>query len=177
MTMLHQVWYGTVTRNGAFGGEPGDRSLHPLLRGLDPQFVAALAPAGRSRTYLENERLVEAGQAADRFFLLHDGFISLELEGPRPGGTRIGTLGAGDAFGRSRLRPVVGWPFRARALESTVATVIDARGLRTALEEWPVAGTHFLRRLLPWSGTDSGEGPILVTRIPMSLPIDGRDPA
>lgn len=166
MTTLNHVWYGTVIRTGALGEEPCDLGMHPLLRGLDPPFVEALSRNWRGATYDTEQHLFRRGQPVDRFFFVFLGFVALEHGASGPTRTRLGTIGPGDALGRARERPTVEWPFDGWALEPTTVAMLDARAVGAAVDEWPTAGTRFLRRLVAWPGGPAGSGGVLLSRIP-----------
>ena len=74
-------------------------SEQPLLAGLTPEELAALAALGTTRTYRRGEKIVGAGEPATSLFFLQSGVVHVTLSD----GVRLATLTAGMAFGEMAL--------------------------------------------------------------------------
>jgi len=127
------------TRLGAqpfFAGWEGD-----LLRRLDPQVV--------ERNYAAGAPLLREGGPADRFLLLLEGKVALEIVLPDRPPITVQTLGAGEVIGWSWLVAPHQWRVDARAVKPTRTLEVPGTSLRAALDASPSDGYRFLLRLLP----------------------------
>ena len=122
---------------------------HRFFVGLGGDLVSELAPLALERTYAAGEMLVRDGDAADRFVLIFEGKVALEIALPdRPPAT-IQTLGPQEVLGWSWLLPPHQWRLDARAVKRTRTLEVPAATLRARLESHPADGYRFLLRLLP----------------------------
>ncbi len=132
---------------------PGPGALrladHPFFEGLKgglPQRLQALAT---ERSYAFGDMLVREGDVADRFVLVYEGKVALEIVLPDRPRVTIQTLGGGEVLGWSWLLPPPQWWLDARAVKRTRTLEIPAPELRAALDARPEDGYEFLLRLLP----------------------------
>jgi len=72
---------------------------HQLCRGLDGDAVTTLARLLQRRTFAAGELIVRRGEAADRFYLLTGGKVSVTIDLPSGQPQRVATLSAGMTFG------------------------------------------------------------------------------
>ncbi|MGP8072508.1 MAG: cyclic nucleotide-binding domain-containing protein [Thermoplasmata archaeon] len=122
---------------------------HRFFRDMDAELLSLLAPIAVERTYVSGEMLVRDGDVADRFVLVYEGKVALEIVLPdRPRAT-IQTLGGGEVLGWSWLLPPHRWSLDARAVKRTRTLELDAGALTSILESRPADGYRFLLRLLP----------------------------
>ncbi len=121
---------------------------HPLLRGLPPEQLRAIACSVREVSFPAGALLLREGEQADTLYLLRSGRVVLEQEIPSLGPTRMETLEAGDILGLSWLFPPYHWHLDARALEPVEAFAIDASCLRGPSPEHPVLEPALAMRLL-----------------------------
>ncbi|GAA2757950.1 cyclic nucleotide-binding domain-containing protein [Actinopolymorpha rutila] len=110
-------------------------AAHPFLAGLPRAFVAQLGEHARTVTLPGSARLFDEGAAADRFWLLWDGQVMLDLHVPGRGTLLVETLGHSDVLGWSWLFPPYRWRFGAAAAVPTPAVEIDAEPLRGLVRE------------------------------------------
>ncbi|MBX6769452.1 MAG: cyclic nucleotide-binding domain-containing protein, partial [Actinomadura rubrobrunea] len=75
-------------------------------------------------------RLFEEGGAADRFWIVQDGLVALDLHLPGRGTLIVETLGRGAIVGWSWLFPPYRWRFGAVATRPVRALEFDARLVR-----------------------------------------------
>ena len=119
----------------AFGFSSG---LHARPSSRDSPFPSFRFEAG---SYIFRE-----GEEADRFYLIREGKVALQLSSDRHGPLNILTLGEGDILGWSWLFPPYRWKFSAKTLEPTRAFAVDAESLRAKAEEDPGLGYELLKR-------------------------------
>jgi len=95
-------------------------------------------PAGR--------RLFEEGAAADRFWIIDAGRVTLDASVSGRGRVVIETLGRSDVVGLSWMQPPYQWRLGAVATQPTQAFAFDARAVRKACDTDPVLGYELSRR-------------------------------
>jgi CRP/FNR family cyclic AMP-dependent transcriptional regulator len=128
---------------------------------------------------LDSDRhLFRQGERADRFFVVREGLVALELPVPGRGVLIVDTVGEGDAVGISWLFPPARWQFDARTTRPTRLVALDAECLRAVCDTDDGFGHRFTRRFAavvlhrlqsarlrlldlygPAAGVDGGGGP------------------
>ena len=124
-------------------------SAHPFFAALTDQQRAALAEDGSAVMFTAGERLFEEGGSADRFWLIEDGRIALDMGVPGRGDQIVETLGAGTVLGWSWLHPPYRWHFGAVARLATTAIQFDAPSVRRRCDADPAFGYAALRSFTP----------------------------
>ena len=121
----------------------------PLFEGFDVETMKFLESCAANQAFEEDEYLFRVGEPADKFFLLREGSVALELQ--IPGRTRltVHTLHPGQFVGTSWLLPPYEMGLDARALNAVRAIAIDAQCLRRKLDEDPILGYQVVKRFLP----------------------------
>lgn len=89
---------------------------HPIFKGLAVNFRQILAECGMRTDFEAGDTVVEAGEAANGFYLVIHGSIDLETPGLHES-SRVQTIGEGDILGWSWLFPPYYWHFNAVARE------------------------------------------------------------
>jgi CRP/FNR family transcriptional regulator, cyclic AMP receptor protein len=130
-------------------GNPRALGSHPFFRGLEGKLVPEVAPSTIECVYDAGTRLLKEGDPSDRFILIVEGKVALEMVLPDRPVVRIQTLGPGEVFGWSWLLPHQVWRLDARAVKRTQTLEIPSATLRSSLESHPEEGYRFLMRLLP----------------------------
>ena len=115
-------------------------SAHPFFAALTDDQRAALAEDGAAVTFTAGERLFDEGGIADRFWLIEDGSIALDMRVPGRGDQIIETLGAGTVLGWSWLHPPYRWHFGAAARVDTTAIEFEAPSVRRRCDADPAFG-------------------------------------
>jgi CRP/FNR family transcriptional regulator, cyclic AMP receptor protein len=118
----------------------------PVFSGMADDDLALIAGCARNVGFEEGELLAREGDAADTFFLLRRGRVSLELHTPDRGGLAIDTADPGDVVGWSWLFPPYRWHYDARAAEDVRAIVFDGACLRGKCDEDPRLGYDLMQR-------------------------------
>lgn len=119
---------------------------HPFFAGLSKESMAFLAGCAKKRRLKEDEVLFRHGGKANRFFLVLDGRVTVEvaaIEGPS---LDLRNLGPGDLLGWSWLIPPYRWHFQARAEEPVEVLEFDGRAVLRRCEDDPAFGYDLLKR-------------------------------
>ena len=133
---------------------PNERSVpeilteHPFTSDLSTEQRQALANLATMKSYGTDSLLLQEGRSATAFFLILDGLVGIEVFVPGRGARRLQTVEAGSVVGWSWMLAPNRWEFDARALEPTLALVLDADRLRALCDEDCSLGQHLTRKLL-----------------------------
>jgi len=119
---------------------------HPFFRGLEAQLGSLIAGCCSNVRFESGGYLLREGASADRFFLIREGTVALEIiAAGRSPGTFL-TLGPGEIVGISWLTPPYRWMFDARAASAVHALAVDAVCLRTKCESDHDLGYELMKR-------------------------------
>lgn len=119
---------------------------HPFLAELPYDMAALVRGCARSVTVRTGEYLLLEGDAADVFYLIRRGQVSLETRAPGRPPLVIETLGPGTEIGWSWLFPPYRWQFDARATEPVEAIAVDAICLRGKVDADPALGYELTKK-------------------------------
>jgi len=119
---------------------------HPFFHELPPEYLKVVVGCASNVRFEPEDVIFREGDPADKFFLIREGRVSLEISVPHQGNIAIQTLTAGDIMGWSWLIPPYRWSFTARAYERTRAIALDGECLRGKCEEDHSLGYEFYRR-------------------------------
>lgn len=119
---------------------------HPFFAGLDARSLQIIAGCASNVVFEEGQMIFREGEQADRFYLIREGRVALEVHAAGIGTLTIQTLDAGDILGWSWLVPPYRWHFDARAVEQTRAIALDGECLRRKCEEDHDLGYELLKR-------------------------------
>jgi len=118
----------------------------PIFRGLAEHHVDALVRVAREQQTVAGAYLLRAGEAAERFYLIREGTLALEVQAPGRGAILIETLHAGEITGFSWLFEPCRWQFDARATSPMRFVSFDGTALRGAVEADHELGFQLMRR-------------------------------
>jgi len=121
-------------------------STHTFFSGLNDNFMKFLLNATTELQIKRGEVLFQQGGRADKFFLLRNGQVSIQvpaLEGPA---LDIQTLGENQILGWSWLIPPYRWNFLARAVEDSDLLEFDGNAILARCEEDPEFGYELFKR-------------------------------
>jgi CRP-like cAMP-binding protein len=124
-------------------------SAHPFFATLTVAQRAELAGDGQPVTFTAGGRLFTEGGDADRFWLIENGGVALDMRVPGRGDQVLETLAAGTVLGWSWLYPPYRWHFGAVARVPTTAIAFDAASVRQRCEGDPAFGYAMLRSFSP----------------------------
>jgi len=108
---------------------------HPFWVKLNPRFFHYLDECATVEHYAAGQPIFQEGGAAEHFYVINEGTVSLEAFVPGRGRITLQTLGPGDALGWSWLFPPNEWQFSAFATAPTELIAFGAAGLRERAEE------------------------------------------
>jgi len=112
-------------------------------------FADLIAGCASNGHFKAGEYLLREGDPADRFFLLREGKVALEIAAPARAPVVLTTLKEGQIVGVSWLTAPYRAEFDARAMEPVRAIAIDAKCLRGKCEEDHHLGYEMMKRFLP----------------------------
>jgi len=122
-------------------------AAHPFFAGMTAADLDLIAGCAANARFEAGEYLYREGEAADRFYLLRDGRVAVEIHAPGKNPVTILSVGAGEVLGFSWLTPPYRWVFDARAQQLTRALVFDGACLRGKCETDPRLGYDLLKRV------------------------------
>jgi CRP/FNR family transcriptional regulator, cyclic AMP receptor protein len=108
--------------------------------------LGTVAGCGRLERFSAGDHLFLAGEPADRFYLIRQGRVALDLHAAERGVVTIDTVEPGEIAGISWLFPPYRWQFDARASEPVAAVGFDAACLRAKAESEPRLGYELMKR-------------------------------
>lgn len=120
---------------------------HPFFAELEDSTGHLLVTCAENALYRAGEYLFHEGDPADRFFLVRQGLVSLDVHVPGRGDRVIDTVEEGDVLGWSSLVPPYHWFFDARAVHEVSAVAIDSACLRQKCDADPVLGYAVMQRV------------------------------
>ncbi|MCJ2177815.1 cyclic nucleotide-binding domain-containing protein [Novosphingobium album (ex Hu et al. 2023)] len=112
-------------------------------------FVKLIAGCARNHHFKAGEYLIREGDPADRFYLVRQGRVALEITAPARAPIIATTLGEGEIVGVSWLIPPYRAEFDARAMEPVRAIGMNATCLRGKCEADHHLGYEMMKRFLP----------------------------
>ncbi len=122
---------------------------HPFLERFDPKFLAAASANAREMRFETDEYVFREGERAQRFFLILEGKVGLEIEAADRPRLTVQTIGPGEVMGWAWLVHPYHWPVAARALKPTRAIALDTFVLHRYFKLHPDVGYRFVLRLMP----------------------------
>jgi CRP-like cAMP-binding protein len=129
--------------------DPSILQAQPFLKGMTRRQLELLAKDSMQTEFGAGRRILNEGGRADRFYLILEGRVELELPVPDGEAIHIETLGAGDVFGWSWLFAPYHCHFDARAATPTKAIFFYGSHLhlRDLCEENHDLGYELMKRI------------------------------
>jgi CRP-like cAMP-binding protein len=118
----------------------------PTFTGLDPAHLELIAGCAHNEHVKAGTVLLREGQAADVFYLIRRGVVSLEVHAPGRSPLQIETLDAGDVLGWSWLFPPYRWQLDGRAVRECSMIAFDGECLRDKCEADHELGYQLMKR-------------------------------
>jgi CRP/FNR family transcriptional regulator, cyclic AMP receptor protein len=132
------------------GPSPSDLSAilqdHPFLRSMPRPFLEQIAPCASLLDVSPGDLIFKQGDAADKFYLLLQGSVTLTHAGMK-GNVPIQTLAGAEALGWSCLFPPYAWRFNAVATEPSRLVALNGDRLRQLCQEDTPLGYDLMRRV------------------------------
>ena len=102
---------------------------HPFFHNFPKDQLKLITSCAKNVEFHEGHFIVLEGDAANEFYFIRQGSVSIELNIPERGPTTMQTLGEGEILGWSWVSPPYRWHFNAKALERTKALVLRCKML------------------------------------------------
>jgi len=119
---------------------------NPLLGDLPREHLALISGCCINVGFTAGERIINAGDPADDFWIIRHGLVDIEIHGAGRGTITIDRLGPGDLLGVSWIAEPYVNEFDATAIERGSAIRVDAACLRGKCDEDHVLGYELYRR-------------------------------
>jgi CRP-like cAMP-binding protein len=122
--------------------------VHAFLVRLRSDWQKRVSEHAQPFTRNPGSYLAREGEAAEKFYLISNGHVAIEIRHPLRGPLTVQTVGPGEVVGWSWILPPYRWQFDARTQTEVTGLEIDAGWLRGVLEAEPELGFHFCKELL-----------------------------
>jgi len=119
---------------------------HPFLKNLDARHLKLLVACASNVRFNAGQFLFHEGEEANKFYMIREGKVAVQIQAGARGVITVQTLGEGDILGWSWLIPPYRWRFDACALDMTRALALDGKCLREKSEEDHDLGYELLKR-------------------------------
>ncbi|MGW1061205.1 cyclic nucleotide-binding domain-containing protein [Micromonospora rubida] len=121
---------------------------HPFLADVPEPWLTRLTGYARPVVWHPGHRLFQAGQPAERFWLVRGGEVALDFSVPGRGDVGIEAIGPGGVLGWSWLFPPYRWQFGAVAVRRSTAVEFTAVGVRRLMESDDAFGRQLTARFM-----------------------------
>jgi CRP-like cAMP-binding protein len=118
----------------------------PFFSDLSSKQIDLVASFASSMRYTSQQRLFKSDTDADKFYIIRDGKVGVEIPAVAGEPLRVQTLGNGGVLGWSWLIPPYRWLFDARALTAADIIQLDGVRLREECERDPSLGYPLIKR-------------------------------
>jgi CRP-like cAMP-binding protein len=120
---------------------------HPFFKGLEEPYLQLLVGCASNVRFNAGEVIFREGEQANKFYLIRQGKVAVEMFAPSRGPIILQTLGEGEVLGWSWLVAPYKWRFDGRAVELTRAIALDGECLRGKCEEDHDLGYELMKRV------------------------------
>jgi CRP/FNR family cyclic AMP-dependent transcriptional regulator len=126
-----------------------ERSLraHPFMADLEPAHVRFLVGCAANERFRPGEYLVREGEREDKFYLVRQGTVSIEMPQSNGSAVVVETIGPGDVLGIARVAPGAAH-LDARARDTVLAFALDNGCILEKMKAEPRFGYAVMARLL-----------------------------
>jgi len=121
-------------------------SAHEFFSGLDEEVVKYLSESVSIREIKKGQVLFRHGEHADKFYIVRDGQISIQVPAVMGPTLAIQTLGADQVLGWSWLISPYQWSFQAKAEDDTILLEFDGIAILARCEQEPQFGYELLKK-------------------------------
>lgn len=121
---------------------------HPFFANLIPEYIELIAGCASLVKFDKDHMVLKEGEAADNFYLIREGKISVEISVPHGGAVALETVGEGDVVGWSWLFAPYQTQFTARAVENIRAISFDGKCLRKKIDQDHNLGFHVMKEFV-----------------------------
>jgi CRP-like cAMP-binding protein len=121
-------------------------AAHAFFKGLNEDFMKTLSEFATEKRVSEGEVLFQQGKAADKFFLVRKGRVSVQVPALVGPPLELQVLGEDQVLGWSWLIPPYRWNFVARAVEDSDVIEFDGGAILARCEQDPKFGYELFKR-------------------------------
>ncbi len=121
---------------------------HPFFADFQGEDMALLAGCAQNERFAAGEFIFQAGDPADKFYIVRFGTVALELQIPGRDRLVLQTVEEDDILGWSWIVPPYRSMFDARAVTLVRAVSLDGACLRGKLEENHELGFQLMKKML-----------------------------
>ena len=118
----------------------------PIFAGLESSQLELIAGCAQNKGFAKGDRLFREGDAADRFYLVRRGRVTVTLYTPSRGELTVETIEPGDIVGWSWLFEPYRWHFDAVAADDVRTVAFDGACLRGKCGADHELGYELMRR-------------------------------
>ena len=108
----------------------GILSEHAFFKDFPARHLELIVGCASNVCFDAETFIFHEGEAAEKFFLIREGKVALQITSERRGALNIQTLGPGEILGWSWLLPPYLWKLAAKVIDPTRALAIDGHCLR-----------------------------------------------
>lgn len=108
---------------------------HPFFADMPAAQINILVGCASNVRFDPGELITRSNEPADKFYVIRDGRVAVEISPPGRGSIIIETLADGDVIGWSWLFPPYTWNLDARPMETVRAIALDGKCLRAKMEK------------------------------------------
>ncbi len=121
-------------------------STHKFFSGLDESSMKFLSESATRILIKRDDVLFQQGESADKFYLLLNGRVSVQVPALVGPALEMQSLGKDQMLGWSWLIPPYRWNFQARVVEDSELLEFDGGAILARCEEDPKFGYQLLKR-------------------------------
>jgi CRP/FNR family cyclic AMP-dependent transcriptional regulator len=121
-------------------------AAHPFFQGLDSRFLDLVLTCASRETFKPEEFLCRDDEAATKFYVIHQGRVSVEIFRARRGPVTVQSLGETDVLGWLWFDKLYHWHLDAKAQVLTRVISLDVNGLRAKCDQDHDFGYELMRR-------------------------------
>lgn len=121
-------------------------STHPFFSGMDEDFLSFLKDSAAELVIKKGDVLFRQGKPADKFYLLREGQISIQVPALVGPSLEIQHLGDNQLLGWSWLIPPYRWNFLAKAETDSKLLEFDGKAILARCESDPQFGYELFKR-------------------------------
>ncbi len=121
-------------------------STHPLFTGFSDDNLKFLSESSSMLGISKNQALFRQGEKADKFYIVRNGSISIQMPAILGPALEIQSLGKDQVLGWSWLISPYKWSFQAIANEETELLMFDGTAILAHCEQYPKFGYELLKK-------------------------------
>jgi CRP/FNR family cyclic AMP-dependent transcriptional regulator len=120
---------------------------HPFFADVEPADLDEVVGCAMNARFGAGQYLFREGEVADRFYIVREGRVALEVYAPGRGPLVVDSAESGEIVGLSWLFPPHTWQLDARAVAPVRAVAIDGACLRAKCDQNTRLGYLLMQRL------------------------------